>query len=279
MSQQRSSKKPGLYYIPRFVKLDAKDEIFSWLKTLYPIWENRYSEHHPPPEGDHHRRLLRPIYWLGNWQFACLGYYHPPEGIHQRAIKAGSFPPIIAEKVKHIEHLTRQHFRPSDIPKGWHLNTCLINYYGDQLTDDYKKIDTARVGDHKDFEPGPVASISFGERALFQFVRGKAKEDGNVYYEQWLDDSSLLIFGGELYKNQLFHRVQRVDRKNKSVMDLNTPQFETRRLNFTFRYVPLEHYCTLQDLPVDSFQDILPYVQELAKTDPFWEKSLREIKR
>ena len=32
-------------------------------------------------------------------------------------------------------------------------------------------VDVARVSEHRDFEPGPVASISLGERALFQFVR------------------------------------------------------------------------------------------------------------
>src|SRR3712207_7147345 len=40
---------------------------------------------------------------------------------------------------------------------GWHLNTCLVNFYGSRL-EDGRWVDTARVGEHKDFEPGPVRS-------------------------------------------------------------------------------------------------------------------------
>ena len=58
---------------------------------------------------------------------------------------------------------------PLGMPKGWHLNTCLVNFYGDRQ-DGTRWVDVARVGDHRDFEPGPVASLSIGERALFQFV-------------------------------------------------------------------------------------------------------------
>jgi hypothetical protein len=75
------AKVPGLYYNRFFISRADREEILSWLGTVHPIWENRYSENNPPPEGETQRQLLRPVYWLGNWQFACLNYYHPPKGV------------------------------------------------------------------------------------------------------------------------------------------------------------------------------------------------------
>jgi len=268
-------KKDGLFYHPTFVKKSEKDEILTWLKTLHPIWEWRYSEHNPPPVEDEQRRLLRPVYWLGNWQFACLNYYHPPKGINNRCIKAEDYPPVLKRLLMVIEGITKNQFKPRDIPKSWTLNTCLINFYGtsiDPLTG--KKIDTARVGDHKDFELGPVASISLGERAFFQFVMGKKSMKNNVIFEQWLDDCSLQIFGGELYKERAFHRVQRVENKYKTVFDLNVSHFETRRINFTFRYVPLEHIIEFNKLPTKLKSDIEPYIKELAQNSKHFASAL-----
>lgn len=268
-------RKEGLFYHPTFVKKAEKEEILSYLRTLYPIWEMRYSEHNPPPEGDTQRQLLRPVYWLGNWQFACLNYYHPPKGIHNRCIHAEEYPPVLKKMLQVIEGITKTHFKKHEIPKGWKLNTCLINFYGTKIEEDGKKTDTARVGDHKDFELGPVASISFGERAFFQFVIGKKDLKNNVVYEQWLDDCSLQIFGGDLYKDRLFHRVQRVENKLKTPFQLNVGNFETRRINFTFRYVPAEHIVDFARLPADLKSDITPYVKELASHNSFWEKILK----
>ncbi len=232
---------------------------------LHPIWENRFSKHNPPPAGQPQRRLLRPVYWLGNWQFACLNYYHPPKGIEFRCVEAEPFPPEMQAMVDEIQEIVRNSFEPGEVPRGWELNTCLINYYGSQIKPDGKREDVARVGEHKDFEPGPVASISFGDRALFQFVTSRGKQDrSQVVLQQWLDDSSLQIFGGDRFKKQLFHRVQRVDRKKTEIFELNTPEFETRRLNFTFRYVPREHIQPLSRFPAALREDLIPYVNTLA---------------
>ncbi len=268
-------RREGLFYHPTFVKKADREEILSWLKTLHPIWEWRYSEHNPPPPEDVQRKLLRPVYWLGNWQFACLNYYHPPKGIHNRCIKAEDYPPVLKRLLKLIEGLTKTQFKPKDIPKSWTLNTCLINFYGtsiDPITK--KKEDTARVGDHKDFELGPVASLSLGERAFFQFVMGKKSLTNNVLFEQWLDDSSLQIFGGELFKERAFHRVQRVENKNKTVFDLNLTDFETRRINFTFRYVPVEHIIEYNELPSELQSDIEPYMKQLAHNSKHFASAL-----
>jgi alkylated DNA repair dioxygenase AlkB len=276
MAKKTILRKDGLFYHPTFIKKEERTSLIDWLETLHPIWEMRYSEHNPPPEGDTQRSLLRPVYWLGNWQFACLNYYHPPKGIHNRCVRAEEYPPILKKLIATIEGITKMHFKRSEIPKGWKLNTCLINFYGTSIDENGKKIDTARVGDHKDFEPGPVASLSLGERAFFQFVMGKKDLKNNVLFEQWLDDSSLQIFGGELYKEKAFHRVQRVENKLKTLFNLKVEKFETRRINFTFRYVPVEHVIDFKKLPENLQSDILPYMSELAEHSGHFQKTLQK---
>ncbi|MFV3407094.1 alpha-ketoglutarate-dependent dioxygenase AlkB [Bdellovibrio bacteriovorus] len=266
----------GLIYKQNYISAREKAEIMTYLKTLYPIWEMRYSKNNPPPENQKQRPLLRPVYWLGNWQFACLNYYHPPKGIYNRCVTAEGYPPILEYLIQKIEALVHDTYAPRDIPRGWHLNTCLINYYGDQIGEDGKKNDCARVGEHKDFEPGPVASISFGERAFFQFVSSQGTESkSNAVFQQWLDDSSLQIFGGDKFKKHLFHRVQRVDRKSGDSFPLNEiSNFETRRINFTFRYVPDEHITPFHRLSAEAKEDVQGYVEKLAEHSDFFRDAL-----
>jgi hypothetical protein len=234
----------------------------------------RYSKSNPPPEGEPNRELLRPVYWLGNWQFACLNYYHPPQGLHNRCVLCEEYPQVLARMVYEIEPIVHREFSPKDIPDKWHLNTCLINYYGNKTVNG-EKTDCARVGEHKDFEPGPVASISFGEKALFQFVRSAGKsQKSEVVLQQWLEDSSLQIFGGEKFKKQLFHRVQRVEEKGGLFENLNTGDFETRRINFTFRFVPDEHIKPFRSLPQNLKEDIQNYVKTLAVHSEYWRREL-----
>lgn len=271
--QNRHSRPFGLIYQPNYIKPQEKAEILDYLRTLYPIWEMRFSKNNPPPQGQTQRQLLRPVYWLGNWQFACLNYYHPPKGIQFRCVQGEPYPPVLAKIVQNIEDQCRNYFDDRAMPKGWKLNTCLINFYGSKIIDG-KKEDTARVGEHKDFEPGPVGSISFGERTLIQFVESKGRgTQSHVVAQEWLDDSCLQIFGGDRLKSQLFHRVQRVEKKTGEVFEgLNTTNFETRRINFTFRYVPEEHILPLQQFPKTLQEDVQVYVTELAKHSEFWQK-------
>lgn len=265
----------NLIYKPDYISKAERAEILAYLGTLHPIWEMRYSKNNPPPADQQQRRLLRPVYWLGNWQFACLNYYHPPKGIFHRCVSAEPYVPVLANLVQKIEGIVKTEFDPRDIPRGWNLNTCLINFYGDQVNDG-KKTDCARVGEHKDFEPGPVASVSFGDRALFQFVKSHGTQSqSNVILQQWLEDSSLQIFGGEKFKKQLFHRVQRVEKKGNNVFKLNVSEFETRRINFTFRYVPDEHIQPFFKLPAEAQEDTLGYMQELAKNSAFFQKHVQ----
>ena len=268
-----------MIYRENFVSAREKAELLDEVRKFYPIWENRFSAHNPPPEGTQQRRLLRPVYWLGNWQFACLNYYHPPKGIEFRCVEAEAFPPAMQAMVERIMEIVRNQFDPQDVPRGWELNTCLINYYGSQIADDGKQLDVARVGEHKDFEPGPVASVSFGERALFQFVSSRDKQSqSQVVLQQWLDDSSLQIFGGERFKKKLFHRVQRVEKKFKhDEFDFHTPGFETRRLNFTFRYVPREHIQPLSRFPIELQGDVREYVQVLSRNSDYFATVLKTL--
>ena len=264
----------GLHYDAGFLSRDARAEILSWLGTLQPLWENRFSDFRPLPEGETQRQLLRPVYWLGNWQFACLDYYRPPH-VEDRCVEAEPFPPVLQRLVAVIEQRTRRMFQGADLPAGWHLNTCLVNFYGAKL-EGGKRIDTARVGEHKDFEPGPVASLSLGERALFQFVTSsRPGERDEVVEQQWLDDGSLQIFGGDQWKKRTFHRVQRVDTKGGHTFDTHVEGFETRRINFTFRYVPDEHVVPFAKLSKQAQQDVRGYVEELAKHSKFFAAALK----
>lgn len=264
----------GLHYDAGFLSRADRAELVSYLSTIRPIWENRFCDSRPPPEGESQRRLLRPVYWLGNWQFACLDYYRPPLGVVDRCVEAEPFPPVLQKLVAIIEQRARRMFKGDDMPAKWHLNTCLVNFYGSQL-EGGKWVDTARVGEHKDFEPGPVGSVSLGERALIQFVSSRKPGSRDAVLEQqWLDDGSLQIFGGDQWKNRTFHRVQRVDTKGGHRFDLHVPDFETRRVNFTFRYVPDEHVQPYRSLSEAARRDVEGYMRELAKNSPFFAKAL-----
>ena len=251
----------------------VRDEIVRWLATLHPIREQRFAPNHPPPAGQSQRWLLRPVYWLGNWQFACLDYYRPPRGVLNRCVRAEPFPQVIAALVRRAESIARRLYRGPDLPTGWHLNTCLVNFYGN-CVEDGRTIDTARVGEHRDFEPGPVASVSLGERALFQFVSpSRVGERGGVVFQQWLEDGSLQVFGGDKWKRRCFHRVQRVERKGAD-FPIHADDFVTRRVNFTFRYVPDEHIVQFAELPAASADDVRGYMSQLARHSVFFRNEL-----
>ena len=265
----------GLHYDPSFVSVSDRAEIVHWLASIQPIWENRFTQRKAAAAGGQ-RRLLRPVYWLGSWQFACLDYYRPPHGIANRCVAAEPYPPVLARLVARIEKLARELYRGADLPERWHLSTCLVNLYGSRL-EDGRRIDCARVGEHRDFEPGPVASLSLGERALFQFVkRGVADAPTRVFAQQWLDDRSLQLFGGDTWKKRLLHRVLRVERRSGTVFDVRVPGFQTRRVNLTFRYVPDEHVLPFARLAQPAREDVRGYVAELARGSQFFARALAD---
>jgi hypothetical protein len=265
---------PGLHYDQGFLSKPERDQVVAWLRTLKPLEERRFSDFRPLPAGEAQRPLLRPVYWLGNWQFACLDYYRPPDGLFDRCVEAEPFASVLLPLVKRMEAKVREMFKFPDLPHGWHLNTCLINLYGSRL-ERGQWVDTARVGEHKDFEPGPVASLSLGERSLIQFVESQrpGERDG-VVAQQWLDDGGMQIFGGDKWKRRTFHRVQRVDTRDGHDFVFPVEGFKTRRVNFTFRYVPVEHVMPFHTLSPEAQRDVRGYVETLASHSPFFAKAL-----
>jgi len=81
------------------LKARDQEQLLTWLAALRPIWEQRYSTLRAPPAGQEQRQLLRPVYWLGNWQFACLDYYRPPHGIANRCVAADASPNYSLAKI------------------------------------------------------------------------------------------------------------------------------------------------------------------------------------
>lgn len=262
-------------YLRDYLGAAERAEILAWLATLHPIWEHRYSTLRPPPRGQPQRLLLRPVYWLGSWQFACHDYYRPPRGVHERCVAAEPFPPVLARIVADVERRARRELKREHVPPGWRLTTCLVNFYGDRLTPAGKWEDTGRVGEHRDFEPGPVASLSLGERALFQFVAShRPGQRERPAAQQWLDDGSLQLFAGPRWKESLLHRVQRVDRRAGAELPPSIDGFRTRRVNFTFRWVPDEHVVPFARLSPAARDDVRGYVRELAAHAPFFARAL-----
>jgi alkylated DNA repair dioxygenase AlkB len=265
----------GHHYFPRYLKGADREQLLAWLTTLRPIWEQRYSMRRAPPAGQQQRGLLRPVYWLGNWQFACLDYYRPPRGTADRCVQAEPFPEVLARIVTDSERRIRKLFQRKDIPDGYALNTCLVNFYGARREGE-KWVDTARVGEHRDFEPGPVVSLSIGERALFQFVKSsRIGQREAPLVTQWLDDGSLQIFGGSFFKDKVFHRVQRVDKRTGIALPPEIDGFRTRRINFTFRFVPPQHVIPFAKLSQQAKDDVREYVTELSESSAFFARALR----
>lgn len=277
MQKKRRTKKiiQGIYYNDGYLNGPNSSRLINELEQFHPIWEERFSKSNPPPEGDTWRSLKRPVYWLGNWQFACLGYYHPPLETDFKCVEAEEFPEFMQELVHQIEEIVHRITPKADIPQGWTLNTCLINYYGSTIIEDGKE-DQATVGDHKDAEPGPVASISLGEKAWFQFVKGKAKDKSNIVHEQWLTNNSLLVFWGKKFKDDLFHRVQRVQDTGQYVFEDYLDEYQTRRINLTFRYVPQKDILPYSTFPKEKKEDIKNYVQNISKNSIFFKKICQE---
>ncbi|MBP9085587.1 MAG: alpha-ketoglutarate-dependent dioxygenase AlkB [Kofleriaceae bacterium] len=265
----------GCDYVSDFVSAPQRSALDRWLATLHPLWEQRYSTQRPVPEGKQQHRLLRPVYWLGNWQFACLGYYEPPRRTQNCAVAAEPFPEILQQLVATMERRIRSQFPASFVPAGWQLNTCLVNFYGSRL-DGAKWVDVARVGEHRDFEPGPVASISLGERALFQFIR-RGNGSAPPVRSQWLEDNSLQLFGGPVWKDDLLHRVTRVENKRHATIGPSIEAFATRRINLTFRYVPVADVTPVQALSRRAQLDIAPYLATLAEHSAFFARQHRVV--
>jgi hypothetical protein len=91
---------------------------------------------------------------------------------------------------------------------------------------------------------------------------------------QWLDDGSLQAFGGRRWKDDLLHRVQRVDDRRGVTLAPAIDGFRTRRVNLTFRHVPAEHVVDFARLGALAQADVRGYVETLAAHAPFFARAL-----
>jgi hypothetical protein len=92
--------------------------------------------------------------------------------------------------------------------------------------------------------------------------------------DQWLDDGALQVFGGRVWKDQLLHRVQRVEDRRGLDLAPQVPGFRTRRVNFTFRHVPPAHVVPFARLGEVARADVRGYVAELGEHSAFWRDAL-----
>jgi hypothetical protein len=53
--------------------------------------------------------------------------------------------------------------------------------------------------------------------------------------------------------------------------------YETRRINLTFRYVPEEYIYPLEKFPKEKIEDIRPYLNELSNHSSFWKENLKKF--
>jgi hypothetical protein len=94
-----------------------------------------------------------------------------------------------------------------------------------------------------------------------------------------LDDGSLQIFGGGFFKDRVFHRVQRVDKRAGASLPPTIDGFQTRRINFTFRFVPEQDVIPFSRLSPSARADVRGYVEELAKSSTFFAEALASAPR
>jgi len=154
----------GFSYLPRFLANDEADELARFFAGLMPLWEQRYSEarRRHGTQG----RISRPVYWLGAWQFAALGYYAEPDHTQGRCLRGEPFPQVMQDILARLQPELEMHGAPGPPP-----NTCLINYYGSERKGPHgPNIDCARLNMHRDQEPGAVVMLSIGQPAQFEFL-------------------------------------------------------------------------------------------------------------
>ncbi len=254
----------GFTYLPRFLTDDESRELLAYFSGLHPLWEERYVGDQSLREGQTNRRLTRPVYWLGAWQFASLGYYAEPDHLEHRCVRAEPLHPVMTR------FLERLHGDARTGLSGPPPNTCLINFYGSELGVDARgrpqPVDLARLKRHRDGEPGPVVMFSLGQPAQFEFVdpeRPKAPE-----LSLWLKHRSAVVLQGPRFKDQLYHQVTRVRFGPDPVMPQPVPGFSLRRISVSFRHVPERYICDLKDLPGAARAQVAPYVKQLADHSP-----------
>lgn len=247
---------PGFSYLPRFLAVQEASELATFFATLRPLWETRHAPGATSARGGS-GRLTRPVYWLGGWQFAALGYYAEPDHREHRVVRAEPFPPVMRRLLERLRPELARHGDTGPLP-----NTCLINFYGRERPEHGPPVDTARLRMHRDAEPGAVVMFSVGQPAQFEFVEPDAPAPA---HSQWVRNRSVLILSGSEYKDRLYHRVTRVRYGQDPVLTSQLPDFEVRRVSVSFRHVPESFIVDAAALPPERRAIVAPYLELLAQ--------------
>ena len=265
---------PGFSYLPGFITAEEGETLLRYFGSLKPLWESRYVGDHAQREGQGSRRLTRPVYWLGAWQFACLGYYAAPHHLHEKCVRAEPLPEVMQAILQRLVPKLAAHQAQSE--RGQVPNTCLINYYGSELFQDstgrMQPRDYARLKMHHDAEPGPVVMFSLGQPAQFEFVEGEKPDDPEL--SLWLQDRSVVLFSGPHFKDHLYHRVTRVKHGDTAHMPAVLDGFRLRRVSVSFRFVPEEHIHSLHELSAPAQAQVRGYVEQLATSSAHFRAQL-----
>ena len=257
----------GFSYLPRFMSAAEGDALIAYFGGIVPLWEQRHRNDEHGRPGEHSRRLTRPVYWLGAWQFACLGYYAEPHHREDRCLRAEAFPPVMQTVLDRLRPTLRAHDATfDDVP-----NSCLINYYGREVGDGPPR-DYARLRMHRDGEPGPVVMFSIGQPGLLEFV--DPDHDMKPELAVWTRHRSVTVLSGPEFKDRLYHRVSEVRHGRQPAIGSQLPGFEVRRVSVSFRYVPEELISDFSDLSASSGAQVRDYVEELAKHSPHFRQQL-----
>jgi DNA oxidative demethylase len=255
----------GFSYLPRFFSAAEAAELASFFAGLHPIWEKRHADGASSRRGGT-GRLTRPVYWLGAWQFASLGYYAQPDHLLHRCIRAEPLPPIMTQILERVRPELARHGSP-ELP-----NTCLINYYGRHSRTGKAPLDVARLRMHRDAEPGPVVMISVGQPAQFEFVEPHADAPE---HSLWIRNRSVVVLSGPEYKDRLYHRVTRVRHGQLPVLNTHLEDFDVRRVSVSFRHVPQEHIHDLWELDEPARSIASPYISRLAAHSEHFRQQLQ----
>lgn len=260
---------PGLTYSPQFITKEESEELIEYFGSLQPLWEQRFRDQQKQRSDNHSRRLTRPVYWLGAWQFATLGYYAEPNHREHRCLRAETIPDVM-QKILERCRPTLEEFHetqaPAPLPK-----TCLINYYGRELGKGVPR-DYARLRMHRDGEPGPVVMFNIGQAGLLEFLDPELSPDPEL--RLWTRHRSVTILSGPDYKDRLYHRVTQVRTGDKPAMHTGLANFELRRVSVSFRQVPEDLIEDFAQLPSATQDQIRDYIETLAEKSPHFRAQL-----
>lgn len=260
----------GFSYLPRFITKDESESLISYFASIKPLWEDRYRDQ---PDGAPPRKLTRPVYWLGGWQFACHGYYSEPDHTQHRCVRAEPFPEVMQNILERLKPLLSSSHPCADPRLGEIPNTCLINYYGRKMGQGVP-VDVARLRMHRDHEPGPVIMFCVGQPGLLEFIDPDLEAPEKNVLSLWTRHRSICILSGKEYKDRLYHQIRGVRTGDIPHMPSPLPDFELRRVSISFRHVPPKAIGEYNHLPQDKQRLVLDYMETLAESSATFAEQL-----